>query len=170
MKDNIYALAVSDTHGNTQSLKKITAKYKDFNYLFHMGDNTADAMWLADNMPDTKVIYVRGNCDFNDPARDFETVILKGNKIILTHGHKLKVKYGYERALYYALENEAHALLFGHTHIPYKDYEDGVWLINPGSAGEDSSGAMTVCTLLITDKGIIPKIVSINEENPLNFG
>lgn len=167
MKDNIYALAVSDTHGNTTSLKQITEKYRSFNYLFHLGDNAADAIWLADRMPNTKVVYVRGNCDFNDNASDFETVILKGNKIILTHGHKLKVKYGYDRALYYALENEAQALLFGHTHIPYANYEDGVWLINPGSAGELTGGELTVCVMLICKNGIIPKIVSVKDDNPL---
>lgn len=167
MKENIYALAVSDTHGNMQSLKSIAENYNNFDYLFHLGDNTSDAVWLADNMPNTKVVYVKGNCDYGDNAPEFETVIIKNKKIILTHGHKLKVKYGYDRAVYYALENEAAALLFGHTHIPYTRYTDNMWLINPGSAGELSSGEMTVCVLLISQNGIVPKIVNISEDNPL---
>lgn len=166
MSKSIYALAVSDTHGNRQSLKQIANNYGNFSYLFHLGDNVADAIWLSDYMINTQVVYVKGNCDYGDNAPEFETVVLNNQKIILTHGHKLKVKYGYERALYYALENEAAALLFGHTHVPYIKYEEGLWLINPGSAGEASSGEPTICTMLINKNGIVPKIVNINDENP----
>lgn len=169
MNENIHAIAVSDTHGNIQSLSKIAENYSDFKYLFHLGDFTSDADWLTEHMPETTVISVKGNCDYGNDKSEFERVIIKNQLIILTHGHKLKVKHGYDRALYYALENKADALLFGHTHIPYTKYINGLWLINPGSAGEFSCGDMSVCVLLISDNGIIPKIVGIEEDNPLKL-
>ncbi len=155
------ALVVSDTHRNKSSLKKIVETYGDMDYLFHLGDNVRDASYLANHMPDTQVIYVRGNCDGSADAPEFEEVAIKGNKIILTHGHRLNVKYSYGRALYYAQEHGAKGILFGHTHMAYTEYVDGVWLINPGSAGEDTRGDMSVAVLIITEAGIVPKIIKL---------
>ncbi len=159
MDNYIKALAVSDTHGNTGSLKQIAREYADIAYLFHLGDYVADAQYLRQEMPHTKVIFVKGNCDICSDAPAVEEVFIAGNKIILTHGHLLKVKYSYDRALYDAQERGAKAIVFGHTHIAYKEYVDGVWLLNPGSAGEESNGKMSVAMLLCGSAGIVPKIL-----------
>ena len=96
-----------------------------------------------------------------EAANEFEEVVLAGQKIILTHGHLLKVKYSYERAFYYAQEHEAKAIIFGHTHRQYCEYIDGIWMINPGSAGESGSGGIEYATLLISDVGVVPKLKKI---------
>jgi len=155
------ALAVSDTHGNAGKLDQIALEYKKFEYLFHLGDNVRDALYLEQKMPDTKVTYVKGNCDVGSDAPEFCEMVLKGNRIILTHGHTLKVKYSYDRALYYAKEHEARAILFGHTHVAYTEYIDGIWLINPGSAGDERREDMSVCVLVVSEAGIVPKLVKL---------
>ena len=155
------ALVVSDTHRNKSSMNNIARQFADFDYLFHLGDNVEDAAYLKSIMPGIKLKAVKGNCDLGAGFEDFKEIIIKGNKIILTHGHKLKVKYSYDRVLYYALEQEAAAILFGHTHIAYKEYVNGVWLVNPGSAGDEMRGDLSVAVLLIGKNGIVPKIVCI---------
>lgn len=159
---SIKAVAVSDTHGNKTSLRRIAENFQSVDYLFHLGDNVRDARYLERKMPATQVIFVRGNCDPGEEAADFEEVVLLGNRIILMHGHQLKVKYSYDRALYYAQERQAAAILFGHTHRAYCEYVEGIWLVNPGSAGERTWEEMTVCTLLIKKAGVIPKIVALD--------
>ncbi|MGI6153454.1 MAG: metallophosphoesterase [Christensenellaceae bacterium] len=161
MKKSLVALAVSDTHRNTTMLNKIVSRFTDVDYVFHLGDNVSDAHYLQERMQ-AEVIYVKGNCDFDSNAPGFAEVFLLGQKIILTHGHTLKVKYSYDRALYYAQEHEAQALLFGHTHRAYTEYINGVWLINPGSAGEGRAQKESAARLLITKMGIVPKILDLN--------
>ncbi|HBU11904.1 MAG TPA: metallophosphoesterase [Clostridiales bacterium] len=155
------ALVVSDSHGNKSSLKKIARDYADVPHLFHLGDYVQDAYYLARHMPNTAVLNVKGNCDFNSPDPEFEEITLQGNKIILTHGHLLKAKFSYDRLLYYAAERGAKAILFGHTHIACTEYTDGIWLINPGSAGENGRGPLSVALLVISPAGVVPKIIEI---------
>ncbi len=157
------ALVVSDTHRNSASLRQIAAGFADVDYLFHLGDNVEDAAYLADSMRGVTVMNVKGNCDFMSEAPEFEEVSLMGNKIVLTHGHTLKVKYSYDRALYHAREREAKAILFGHTHTAYTEYAQGVWLINPGSAGEGMRSPMTVAMLVISEDGVAPKILRLDD-------
>jgi putative phosphoesterase len=135
MKKTVRAVAVSDTHGNHTSMDRIALAYSKADYLFHLGDNVRDALWLEKNMPDTRVFFVRGNCDPGSPAEDYEEVTIEGNKVILTHGHLLKAKFSYDRLYYYAEERGAKAILFGHTHAAYAENINGIWLINPRQCG-----------------------------------
>lgn len=160
MNDMVQALVVSDTHGNRSALLQISRQFADVKYVFHLGDYAKDAVWLSDRMLNCTVINVRGNCDWSSDCSEFEELTIKGQKIVLTHGHTLNVKYGYDRALYYAQEHEAKALMFGHTHVPHIEYVDGIWLINPGSAGEprDAKGG-SVAMVLIGPIGVVPKLL-----------
>ncbi len=157
------ALVVSDTHRNNASLRQIAANFSDVDYLFHLGDNVEDAVYLADSMRGVTVLNVKGNCDFMSDAPEFEEISVMGNKIVLTHGHTLKVKYSYDRALYYAQQHEAKAILFGHTHTAYTENAGGVWLVNPGSAGESMRAPMTVAMLVISEDGVVPKILRLED-------
>jgi len=52
---------------------------------------------------------------------------------MMTHGHEYRVKFGIREAEYTARRNGCDLLLFGHTHQPFTDYRDGLYLMNPGS-------------------------------------
>ena len=160
MREYIHALVLSDTHGNSDAVKAVLAACPQAEYIFHLGDYVRDARYIDENTR-ARVFSVKGNCDMGEAANKFEEVVLAGQKIILTHGHLLKVKYSYERAFYYAQEHEAKAIIFGHTHRQYCEYIDGIWMINPGSAGESGSGGIEYATLLISDVGVVPKLKKI---------
>lgn len=161
MSDFIRTVAVSDTHHNRKALKEIVRCFSDMKYLFHLGDNVADAHYLAENMPNTAVISVRGNCDWGDDEPEWELITIKGQRIVLTHGHLFHAKFGYDRLEYFGREKNASAVLFGHTHVPYIEKDGGLWLINPGSAGEPRGGDPTVAVILIGTVGLVPKLIRL---------
>ncbi len=158
MPESLRALAVSDSHGDHRALKKMLDQFKDVAYIFHLGDYASDADYIAANSR-AKILSVRGNCDFISDAPYYEEVVILGQRIVLTHGHKLGAKYSFDRLFYYAKEHEAKAILFGHTHVSFCEYMDGIWLVNPGSVSESQSGPPSAAMLLIGEFGVVPKIV-----------
>ena len=155
-----HVLVLSDTHGNREAVKRVLAACPEAEYIFHLGDNVRDAEWI-DSHSRAKVTMVKGNCDPGAQKNDFEEVVLKGQRIILTHGHLLKVKYSLDRVFYYAQEKSAKAILFGHTHQGYCQYTEGIWLVNPGSAGDSADGMTHYATLLVGEMGVIPKLHTV---------
>ena len=68
------------------------------------------------------------------------------------HGHLYDAKSGLYRITSAAREAGADILLFGHTHMPLTLYEDGLYIMNPGSChGYYASYGI----IDITDKGEI---------------
>ena len=97
---------------------------------------------------------VRGNCDYNYELfdkldftiRDYDEIILKDKKIVLTHGHR------YSRYDFDLKENDI--FLSGHTHIASQEIDGlGVKILNPGSVG-DSRGFDKESYLVIEDDKI----------------
>jgi len=160
VREYVHALVLSDTHGNAEAVKRVLDACPQAGYVFHLGDHVSDVRLIHENSR-AHVVNVKGNCDPGEAVSEFEEVVIKGQKIILTHGHLLKVKFSYDRAFYYAQEHEAKAILFGHTHRQYCEYIDGIWMVNPGSAGESPGGEAEYATLLIGDMGIVPKLKKI---------
>ena len=124
---------VSDTHGDEYTIKKVIEEFKNLDMVIHLGDNVEDAEVLKENLKG-KVILVRGNCDIGskEPLELIE--IVEGNKIFITHGHRYNVKNTLSNLFYRAQELDAQIALFGHTHVSEIEFEQGIWMINPGSA------------------------------------
>jgi hypothetical protein len=72
-----------------------------------------------------------------------ETLVEKvcGVKLFMTHGHLHQVKSGLGALIRDARITGSQAVLFGHTHEPLCRYEDGLWIVNPGSAGYNGGSA-----------------------------
>ena len=66
------------------------------------------------------------------------------------------VKYGLYNLQSAARGYNADIALFGHTHTPVTYYEDGLWLVNPGSI---RNGDFAVVDL--TPKGIMPILLKL---------
>lgn len=133
--------AVSDTHGDTQNYIKLLELTKDADVYAHLGDYARDGARLkALSLKPTYII--KGNGDFGGEVSE-EIVNVGGIRVLLTHGHRYRVKTGLMQLMYRTLELDCGAAIYGHTHIPDISFQNGVYLICPGTL----SGAGThVCT------------------------
>ena len=86
------------------------------------------------------------------PERDIRNV--NGAKIYACHGHNENVKYTYSHLKELARENGCNVALFGHTHTQYCDYDDGLYLFNPGSIRNGEYGVADIeeSGILFTEK------------------
>ena len=83
--------------------------------------------------------------------------ILAGKRFFLTHGHLYGVKSDLTRVVYAARERSADILLYGHTHVPETDYEDGLYILNPGSI----HGGGTYGVADLSPAGVVLNIVRV---------
>ena len=54
-------------------------------------------------------------------------------KVLITHGHYYYVSLNTEELRRQARSRGKDIVMFGHTHKPYLDTEDGITILNPGS-------------------------------------
>ncbi|WP_202081052.1 metallophosphoesterase family protein [Caldalkalibacillus salinus] len=122
------ALITSDTHGLKKDLKTLAEKVK-VDKGFHCGDFCVD-----ENMfPLNKMVLVKGNNDIRAGVPNDQVVNWAGLTFFVTHGHLYQVEFSLLNLKYKAQEAGADVVLFGHTHTPYCEREDGVIYMNPGS-------------------------------------
>ena len=94
-------------------------------------------------------------------SKGTDVIILNGVKVMITHGDQYNVKYGIETAKTAARAAKCKVLLFGHTHEPMLDYEDGLYIMNPGSLHRSSNGKKTYGVLEIKNGQILTNIASL---------
>ncbi len=154
-------VVISDSHRRTAVVDKIVASQPQAEHIFFLGDNTADIEDFDLLYPDKTFHKVCGNCDFmsNYPSVDVETIM--GNRILYTHGHNYSVKYGIGNLIKTAKDNNCNIVLYGHTHISKILYEDGVYIVNPGSCSSPREGRASYAVIDITENGIMPIIVEV---------
>lgn len=149
-------LVFSDTHNSIVLCEDVINRIP-CDLIFHAGDYTDDAQRLEKKFPNKEIIYVRGNCDVFSHAPDERMIEIDKVRIYLTHGHKHRVKYDsdYGSLAQAAREGGCAVAVFGHTHIAYCERNNGILLLNPGSAKytgtygiiEIDDGIPTACTI-----------------------
>ena len=133
--DTLKLVLFSDSHGNVANRADVV-RLEHPDRVLHMGDLARDAEELARQFPDIPVTYVPGNCDGRRPdLPDERRFTLEGCKILMTHGHTYHVKAGPGAAIRAARETGARLLCFGHTHEAFCEFQNGLWIVNPGAAG-----------------------------------
>ena len=144
-------LVLSDSHGDIPSLELAIKNTAGVDAVIFLGDGLADFEYASRWLTGKKIAAVRGNCDggFNEyPIRTIENF---DNKITYcTHGFSEQVKFGLDKLKTAALYSDATIALFGHTHNPCTLYEDGLYMMNPGSVRQNSCGVID-----ITPQGIM---------------
>lgn len=129
------ALVLSDSHKNFNSIRRAVEREPDADLLIHAGDVQRDVDDILDAWPELPCEYVLGNNDFcvtGVPSqRLFE---FGGKRIFLTHGHMYRVKSSTARLVQKARAMGADICIFGHTHLPCLEEQDGIWVLNPGTA------------------------------------
>ena len=141
----------SDSHGDWEALDELLEKMGHVDAVCFLGDVAKDADHLRDRlagMPGQPPLYaVRGNNDYFSTCQlPWDLLIeLDGARIYMTHGHRM---VSYMSLVYKAQELQANAALFGHTHAAFCEVQQGVLLLNPGSAGNYCRGGRARASVL----------------------
>ena len=126
----------SDTHGSWRGMAAAIAAYEP-DQILHLGDGYNDAMRIAEEFPLIPVCAVPGNCDYDCTEPDYKIIKLGGLNVFLTHGHRYAVRYGNLDTLLYAAQCcDAQIAMFGHTHRALSSQLEGMFVLNPGTAGK----------------------------------
>lgn len=137
-------LIFSDSHSGLQFMRRCVERIKP-DAMIHLGDYYDDGQTLAEMFPHIPMHQVAGNCDkYRAPvqAREMLCYSIGGVMLYMTHGHNEHVKFGLGGLLAAARKHNAQAALYGHTHrIDCRQEEDGLWVLNPGSAGYNGGSA-----------------------------
>lgn len=156
-------VAMSDSHGDSFALEQVFRKTAGSGNVFvHLGDGERELDMMRLKYPDLDIRHVAGNCDYHSMSPNIEIIFAGDIKVLCTHGHLYGVIYGTEMLRSIARDNGCKAVLFGHTHCRYESYEDGIYLLNPGSCScprdyEDPSFGW----IDITPSGIITNIANV---------
>ena len=158
----IRLLLVSDTHGYLGYLEKILQKVGPVDQILHMGDVCGQQEDIR-RMVSCPVTFVRGNCDGRESQDPVDRVLdLEGHRILMTHGHTHGVNWDHSGLSMDAKACGADLAIYGHTHVPCVKYEEGLMIINPGSASlPRQSGFRKSFAILELKEGQFPCYCSI---------
>ena len=148
-------LVISDSHGDLYAVKQAVDEQPEAKILFFLGDGEYD-LSLVEGRQNIFIHKVKGNCDLGSALPSYVVDEIDGVRVYATHGYVEKVKYGKTLLRQYAADNKAAIALYGHTHVPDTTYDDGIWLVNPGSI---RMGEYAVID--ITPKGIMPILLKL---------
>ena len=157
-------VVVSDTHGDFFALQNVLVRNFSADLIIHLGDGESELMRFVRLHPDIerKVINIKGNCDNDSKSPDFLVIPFMEHRIFATHGHLYGVNASLSRIKMLAKENECDIVLFGHTHVSCQSYEDGLYIMNPGSASCPRDGrATTFGHIDISPAGVVMNIAPV---------
>lgn len=157
-------IVMSDTHGAYDRLLKLATLQKDADRFIHLGDGEQDVRLLFSRYPELeeKFYCLKGNCDYgilSQAMRTLDVSLPYGHKIFAAHGDYFQVKFSTARIAYEARQHGADIVLYGHTHVTDCRYEDGLYIINPGSLGCPREHTKYSYALLdISESGVLANI------------
>ena len=143
----------SDIHGNGRAVEKIILKNPEVRHFIFLGDGDSIVDRVAQRRKDLTFHIVAGNCDYGSFFPNTDIFTAEAHKIIFCHGHTIGVKYGLSQLSDFARSQGADIALFGHTHCRYYEYDDGLHIINPGSASCPRDGKAPCYLFIDMTKG-----------------
>ena len=155
-------LIFSDSHGSLSLMEEAVRREKP-DRIVHLGDYFRDGEALHERFPEIPLTQVAGNCDrftsfLGLPETGMENWC--GVKFFLTHGHLQNVKRTLLPLALTAQEQGVNVVLFGHTHSPLCQVDEGVLLFNPGSCG---SGMGTYGCMIVENGQVTCRICTRND-------
>jgi putative phosphoesterase len=139
----VYRIGViSDTHGKLSN--QVFDLFSGVNLILHAGDIGREDVLIALETI-APVTAVSGNVDgfsgFGGPPMTRELTTPLG-RIAMTHGHLHGAPSADKPKLVrYFSQFKPEIVVFGHSHIPFLEEQDGVTLFNPGSASLNRWGS-----------------------------
>ena len=131
-KNNYLVGIISDTHGRLpQSVSKV---FKNTDLIIHAGDiGNPDIIEALEKIAPTRA--VRGNMDVGKWAGR-----LQQNETITINHHRLYVIHDIYKLDINALSDTYRVVIYGHTHRPQMEKQQGILYLNPGSAMQPRFG------------------------------
>ncbi len=157
-------IVISDTHQNYLNLKEIISQHLDADLFLHLGDGESECTLLLMQFPEITDRFhnVKGNCDFESLPLELSLDLMPGHRLFATHGHRYGVKSSLTPLIRAAREDGCDIALYGHTHQSKSVYEDGVYVLNPGSASCPRDGNPPSYGIVdVTTAGVITNVVFI---------
>ena len=151
-------IVLSDVHGDRDRARRVLMSQSKAEVVIFCGDGAGDMEQLRSEFPNKAFFMVRGNCDWGSSLPLQEVVTLEGVKIFFTHGHTYQAKLTEYDMKSAADSCGATILLYGHTHNAVNYYEDGLYVMNPGSC---SGYGASYGIVEILPSGILTNIVHI---------
>ncbi len=142
-------LILSDSHGNIDALQKVIEAEPGTTDVIFLGDGLADIRTLNEEYPQLKIHSVRGNCDYSRSDSAESIIEVENHLIFFCHGDGYQVKLTVAALKYAARQRKVDIVLFGHTHSPYYEYSDGLYLFNPGSVSRPRVGMPTYGVMIL---------------------
>ncbi len=154
-------VVISDSHKRSDVIEKILDSQPAATDVFFLGDCASDIEDLQYIYPDKRFHILSGNCDYFSTFPSTAVALVGGKKIFYTHGHTLSVKYGTERLKEAAKQNGCDIALYGHTHVSKILYDDGIYIVNPGSCSKGRDFHESYAIIDIENNGIMPVIINL---------
>lgn len=158
-------IVMSDSHGLFSAVQKVVQLHADADMFIHLGDGEREMSRLLHTDPTLadRLYYLKGNCDMGTvipgTQRSCTIALPFGHKIFAAHGDMFQVKFGTARIAYEARQAGADIVLYGHTHVRDCRYEDGLYILDPGSLGCPRDGGKPSYALIsVSEKGILTNI------------
>lgn len=136
------ALVFSDSHGRENMIVQLLQTVKNVDLYVYLGDGEKDiySPAVSDEIGFKKLVAVAGNCDFGSSLPLEQLVELGPKKILCLHGHSQAVKFGYDTLEHKAKQLGADVAVHGHTHERYCNFNNGLWIMCPGSIKDGEYG------------------------------
>lgn len=152
-------VVISDSHKRSDIVEKILYAQESAEHVFFLGDCVTDVEDFEFIFPNKKFHIVSGNCDYFSIYPNSGIAEVGGKKIFFTHGHTFYVKGGTGPLLENARKCGYDIVLYGHTHLSKTLYEDGIYIVNPGSCSQGRDGKRSYAVIDIEPNGILPNII-----------
>jgi uncharacterized protein len=141
---------ISDTHGTVAAgaLEALAGVDR----ILHAGDVGSPAV-IAALERIAPVVAVRGNTDhegmFRAPLPPFAFADVRGVRFAVTHirGRAITIEQARRRG--------CDVYVFGHTHVAEAHEDDGLWIVNPGSASRPRGGSAQSVAVVDVSAGVV---------------
>lgn len=146
---------ISDTHGLMRP--EVEAALAGCDHILHAGD--VGGRKVLDRLQRiAPVTAVRGNTDYGSWANG-----LHNTEMIEIDGFFFYILHDLVRLDLEPAAAGIHVVVSGHTHLPERHLQDGVWYLNPGSAGHRRYDyPVSVARIRISGAALDPQIIQLD--------
>ncbi|MGI6019322.1 MAG: metallophosphoesterase family protein [Marvinbryantia sp.] len=125
-------LIVSDTHRSDYNLMRVMELERPVDRVIHLGD-IEENEGAIQKIVDCPLDIVCGNNDFWCNLPKEKEITLGKYQVFLTHGHTYFVSLDTQMLKREARARGMQIAMYGHTHRPKIETDQGVTILNPGS-------------------------------------